>query len=982
MLDAIGTFIARQVAGYSIKKGLDWFPDKNRETFERRLAGIIDKTIDDFSRTLPKPVEGVVFYESRVFVDELLKYRLFGNDGDMPDRGRIESALRAHVNIAAPGTEAIRAFLTAFEENLKADDELRKLALQEGYQEEIFRISERFADMDGKLDRLLENTEEIKRGMELPRSAIAPKELTALNRIPAREIIGRDKDLEALREALLRKSETALINGMGGIGKTTLAGAYIDRYYDDYDHIGWLTMEGSLEEAVMAEYTLHANLNVGDVEPGNQVEACLNVLRNLKGEKKNLLVMDNASEEIGKYYDRLPKAPNWHVLVTSRERVAPFHIMDIDFLGEDDAMALFARHNGAFIPDEVRRIVNHVELHTLTIEVLAKSAKQNRWDFDKVLKAIGTDARAHVTTFHSKHGKIERIQSYLTDIFRTSNLGDRRIWLLKQFVCLPNAWVEYGLLSRLLSTGELDWEEDFPSTLESLYEKGFLLKNEGRDSYKMHAVLAEALKPQLNVALSDIELLLPAVAELLDLDQAKENPIDKFPFIPYGDAIARLFPADDSPRMSVLRHNLGLRCSELGDYEKARDLLEQALESELKNFGPDQPNVAIGQLNLANVYKDLGDYEKARDLLKQALESVLKNFGPDHPTVAISRSNLANVYRDLGDYEKARDLLEQALESDLKNFGPDHPTVATRQSNLANVYGNLGDYEKARDLLKQALESDLKNFGPDHPTVATRQSNLANVYRDLGDYEKARDLLEQALESDLKNFGPDHPTVATSRSNLAIVYRDLGHYEKARDLLKQALESVLKNFGPDHPDVATIRSNLAIVYGNLGDYEKARDLLKQALESVLKNFGPDHPDVATIRSNLAIVYGNLGDYEKARDLLKQALESVLKNFGPDHPDVATRQSNLANVYGNLGDYEKARDLLEQALESGLKNFGPDHPNVATIRLNLANVYRDIGDYDKARDLWTRAYEIFKNALGLDHPHTKMLKGFLEGMKAR
>ncbi|MFN8304771.1 MAG: tetratricopeptide repeat protein [Saprospiraceae bacterium] len=176
----------------------------------------------------------------------------------------------------------------------------------------------------------------------------------------------------------------------------------------------------------------------------------------------------------------------------------------------------------------------------------------------------------------------------------------------------------------------------------------------------------------------------------------------------------------------------------LGRPHEAKAMAEAALSEALSK---EHSLIGYCQNQLGLVCDDLGEYERARDLLEGALASDLKNFGPDHPTVAVSQSNLANVYLNLGQYERARDLLEGALASDLKNFGPDHPTVAVSQSNLANVYRNLGQYERARDLLEGALASDLKNFGPDHPTVAVSQSNLANVYDSLGQYERARDLL-------------------------------------------------------------------------------------------------------------------------------------------------------------------------------------------------------------------------------------------------
>jgi tetratricopeptide (TPR) repeat protein len=115
----------------------------------------------------------------------------------------------------------------------------------------------------------------------------------------------------------------------------------------------------------------------------------------------------------------------------------------------------------------------------------------------------------------------------------------------------------------------------------------------------------------------------------------------------------------------------------------------------------------------------ISHYEKAKDLLEKALESDLKNFGEQHPTVAIYRSNLATVYSDLGGYEKARDLLETALQNSLKNFGEQHPTVAIDLNNQAWVYFKMKDFVKAKGHFEKAIAILLKTVGPDHPNTKT-----------------------------------------------------------------------------------------------------------------------------------------------------------------------------------------------------------------------------------------------------------------------
>jgi tetratricopeptide (TPR) repeat protein len=88
---------------------------------------------------------------------------------------------------------------------------------------------------------------------------------------------------------------------------------------------------------------------------------------------------------------------------------------------------------------------------------------------------------------------------------------------------------------------------------------------------------------------------------------------------------------------------------------------------------------------LGTALHSAGDLPRAKELMEQALASDLGRLGTDHPAVATSRSNLALVLLDLGDLPQARELLEQALTSDVKNRGADHPSVATRRSNLAVV---------------------------------------------------------------------------------------------------------------------------------------------------------------------------------------------------------------------------------------------------------------------------------------------------------
>ena len=747
-----------------------------------------------------------------------------------------------------------------------------------------------------------------------------PKKLTRLiSGVQADQVVGREADLKDLHTRLFSNQPVVLVNGLGGIGKTTLAQAYLGRHIHEYRHIAWITQ---LSDDFAADFISTEGLldrlridRAGKDIPALYEEA-MAALGTL-GEGPNLLVIDNAFDSFQPYVRTLPAPPKWHVLVTSRETIRGLSVKELDFLSEEEAITLFRLHytRKALSDEAIRSLVRSVDVHTLTIEILARTAQRQRLSVDTLQQAIENDLRARVYTNH-REDRIERVTSYLRSIFAVSDLEytSHEYWLLKQFSCLPPDFHSYEVLTRLVDPEAHGRSEVFSETLETLVEKGWLLSDEDKDAYKMHRIVQEVVKREVPVAAEDVLPLIEELARLLYLDETKDNPVDKFPWVPFGRTVTDRLPDSSHEKVAALQNNLALRLRDLGDYEGAKHYIEKALASDLTNFGEEHPETAIRYSNLALVLQDLGDYEGAKAYLEKALASALTNFGEEHPTTAVRYSNLGTVLQDLGDYEGAKAYLERALASDLTNFGEEHPTTAVSYSNLALVLQDLGDYEGAKAYMEKALDSHLTNFGEEHPTTAVRYSNLGTVLQDLGDYEGAKAYLERALASDLTNFGEEHPTTAVRYSNLGTVLQDLGDYEGAKAYLERALASDLTNFGEEHPNTARSYSNLALVLQALGDYEGAKAYMEKALASDLTNFGESHPNTALRYSNLAMMLKDLGDYEGAKAYLEKALDSDLTNFGEEHPNTAIRYWILASILQDLKKYGEALGHVQKALE--------------------------------------------------------------------
>jgi len=688
-----------------------------------------------------------------------------------------------------------------------------------------------------------------------------------LTHIPAtdpNELVGRNQDLNDLAKQLSQQQQVVLMNGMGGIGKTSLAQAFVYKYGAQYQHLAWITQDDNsphIGNDMMANRELLNNLNInaeGKDMPTLFSETC-NSMANLKSQP-NLLIIDNAQANLKKQLKQLPQQPNWHLLITSRHTLPNpgLHHFELGFLKLPHAIALFKKYCQNLSDTEVELLVEEVQLHTLTIEILAKTAAKRRLIYNDLSQALKKNVRAPITTERSKQEKLERITDYLCAIFSLAHLSDDHKWLLKQLACLPADFYTYTDLKDWIQPQASGYDELFAELLTELSEQGWLLFNKAKDTYKMHAIIQSVVQKELAPS---VEEVLPMVNYLnaLIFENEKKNPIYNFPYVPMAKSLANQFKGSLHERIAVLLSNLALALKHLGELAQAKIYIEKALESDLFNFGEKHPSTAISYSNLAMVLQDLGELGQAKEYLGKALESNLSNFGKKHPNTANAYSNLALVLQDLGDLALAKAYLEKTLQILEDIYSEKHPLIALTQSNLASVLQDLGKLGQAKIYTEKALESDLANFGEKHPTTAIRYSNLALVLQDLGELGQAKIYLEKALQSDLANFGEKHPKAATRYSNLALVLRALGDLEQAKIYLEKALESNLTNLGEKHPKTAIRYMNMGALLVDMQQLPEALDNCEKAL-SIFKAVLPaGHPHITACEKWVKGIKGLMGD---------------------------------------------------------------------------------------------------------------------------
>ena len=333
--------------------------------------------------------------------------------------------------------------------------------------------------------------------------------------------------------------------------------------------------------------------------------------------------------------------------------------------------------------------------------------------------------------------------------------------------------------------------------------------------------------------------------------------------------------------------------------------------------------------------RERGEYRTAEPLHVRALAIYERACEAEDPDVATSLNDLATLYWEQGRYGDAEPLRMRALAIRERTLGPNHLDVAASLNDLAALYYVQGRFDEAEPLYKRALRIAEDALGGEHPDVSTCLSNLAALCYRQGRYAEAEPLYTRALAISEKALGPDHPGVAYSLNNLASLFERQGRFGEAEPLYARALAIFEKTLGRDHPKIGTSMNNLARVRHQQGRHGEAEPLYQRALMIRERALGSDHPEVATSLNDLASLYDAQGRREEAESLYVRALAIRENALGRDHPDVAISLCGLASLFDAQRRFEEAESLYARALAIREKVLGPGHPDTQAVCEELA-----------------------------------------------
>jgi len=315
---------------------------------------------------------------------------------------------------------------------------------------------------------------------------------------------------------------------------------------------------------------------------------------------------------------------------------------------------------------------------------------------------------------------------------------------------------------------------------------------------------------------------------------------------------------------------------------------------------------------IGRTFERMGQLERARPLLEQALVLGRGAFGGDHAKVAQSLNDLGVLQRQAGKLPESQALLEESLAMRRRLFGNVHQDVAVTLVELARSLKDRGLNPQAAPLIREALDVRRRVFGDEHRETATSKNELGLLLWEIGDLDGAETMFRENLATTASLLGAAHTSTASAKANLALVLAAKGQPAAAETLFREALEIHRATVGPGHPNYANTLANLSATVREQGRLDEALVLIEEALRIARPILKDEHPRIANFMINLARVQLERGDAARAEPVLRHVLRVRQTLYPATDWRIGQAQTLLGAAWIAQGRAAEARPLLIEA----------------------------------------------------------------------
>jgi tetratricopeptide (TPR) repeat protein len=706
-----------------------------------------------------------------------------------------------------------------------------------------------------------------------PRESRLPQEVREHR--DAYGFIGRDGPILEMERALHRNAPAILVQGLGGVGKTTLARGFL-RWLDDtggLDGALWF----DFRDIRTAEYVIN---RTGTALYGDNFAIApnkLDLLANSLRKRRVVMVWDNFESaatnltaehraELGRFLDAI-RSGLGKVIVTSRspeEWLKPEWRFELPLRGLDgeerwEYCDTILRELGLTVnrdDPELSKLMDQLAGHPLAMRMVLP--KLEGMPAAKIAAALRSNFVELRLNEQEEQGRL-----FATLRFVEQGLAEELRPLLG-LVGLHEGYMRAYLLEAMAKKLDESWTRERIDRLVTALGTAGLVRDIGEATDEIHPLLTSFLRSQGYTAQEPSErAFVDVIGALADALTPRELQEQRVPFLLYGANFH--YALDLAERMSIdpavaaLIQSLGAYAMNSRSFGDAARLFTRLAENRVKCAD------AKGE---AAAYHQLGCVGEQRRTFEEARAWLLKSIAINEKLGELAI--VANSYHVLGSIALALWDLTGAREWSLKSLAINERYGKPRD--VAFTYHQLGVIAQNEGELAVAQQWYIKSAAITHSrrNQAGSYHQLGVIARRQGDLRTARQWLLQSLaisQKDGYSVG-----VAVTYNELASIAREERDLQAAKTWYLESL-AIQEKQGDRHAAAFTY-ANLGALAEDLGDLVDAGRWVVRSIKAFLET---DDQHEAKVQIDNFIVF-----HRRAAPAEKEKLEAIWRDakLGP------------------------------------------------------------------------------------------------------
>ncbi len=705
-------------------------------------------------------------------------------------------------------------------------------------------------------------------------------------------MVGRDAALLALEGGILSTAPAILVQGMGGIGKTTLARGFAEWLYDT-NGLGngcfWQAFNGVRSAdyvfTSMGEKLFGSNFNI--LSTNQKIETLTGALR----DNKFLIIWDNFESVCGipgteikanlKEADRKLlkrflmglRGGKTKVIVTSRSQemwLGDENLFELKIGGlwEEERWQLFDIIRQALGIEidrktkDIKDLMDALNGHPLSMRVIIPRLKNQ--SSSELLEAFQTNFEA--LELSSENEAENRL--YATLKIGTDALPDELTELLIS-LGLHEKYFESYFLKHMASKVDKKWTADkVESFLNGLAGAGLINSAEG-NMYSIHPALTGYLRANV-LSNSEEETkqrwtreFVNAMASIADF-LAPKKLHEKRGWFSYFEVNFHN-TLNFAGEMEMIDYEAALIQSFASYYQDMRYLneAEEYYTSylQLKKKSEDEEGMAVAMHQLGMIAQERRDFDTVEKWYKKSLE-IKEREGNEHGA-ALTYHQLGMIAQERRDFNSAEKWYKKSLDID-ERHGNEHG-AATTYHQLGYVAQECRDFDTAEEWYKKSLEIKERQ-GNGHGAAQT-YGQLGNLSLSNHDLDSAEKWLMKALKL-FEKLSDDH-NMATTYHQLGRIAEERRDFDTAEKWYKKSLD-IEERQGNEHGAAQTYLV-LGVMYKEKGSLIESSGWL---VKSVIGFSKANHQEAAVV-----VTQAIMSNYKEATPEDRQKIRQLCENAG-------------------------------------------------------------------------------------------------------